>query len=112
MATTIRAVSDGSVTSASRATGHIDHLFQNNAPGSRMTYLRLNGALFLVQFLFYGVGALLVTFATGAPDFVATISAHQTILLIGALLMLLNTIGDVGKWVHFLPLWLFVKGSS
>ncbi len=32
-----------------------------------MTYSRLIGALFLVGFLFYGVGAALVTSVTGAP---------------------------------------------
>ena len=49
-----------------------------------MPYSRLIGALFLVGFLFYGVGAALVTTVTGAPDFLATISAHQTTLLVGA----------------------------
>ena len=49
-----------------------------------MTYSRLIGALFLVGFLFYGVGAALVTSVTGAQDFLATISAHQTTLLVGA----------------------------
>ena len=40
-----------------------------------MTYLRLIGALFLLGFLFYGVGAAPVTSVTGAPDFVSTTSA-------------------------------------
>ena len=35
--------------------------FKDNARGSRMTYSRLIGALFLLGFLFYGVGAALVT---------------------------------------------------
>ena len=67
-----------------------------------MTYSRVIGALFLVGFLFYGVGAALVTSATGAPDFLATISAHQTTLVIGAFLMLLNTVVDVGIAVQII----------
>src|SRR6266446_4813173 len=101
MTTTVRAVSEISVPVASRTNGYADRGIQNNAPGSRMTYSRLIGALFLVGFLFYGVGAALVTSVTGAPDFLATISAHQTTLVIGAFLMLLNTVVDVGKGVLF-----------
>src|SRR5437660_8877459 len=77
---------------------------QTSSPGSRMTYSRRIGALFLVGFLFYGVGAALVTSVTGAPDFLSTISAHQTTLVVGAFLMLLNTIVDVGKGVLFFPI--------
>ena len=104
MTTTDRAVSDISVPVASRTNGHADGGIQDNAPGSRMTYSRLIGALFLVGFLFYGVGAALVTSVTGAPDFLSTISAHQTTLVIGAFLMLLNTVVDVGKGVLFFPI--------
>src|SRR3982074_302269 len=104
MPTTVRAVADSSVPGASRSSGHVDRAIQNNAPGSRMTYSRLIGALFLVGFLFYGVGAALVTSVTGAPDFLATISAQQTTLLVGAFLMLLNTGVDVGKGFLFFPI--------
>ena len=45
-----------------------------------------------------------MTSVTGAPDFLSTISAHQTILVIGAFLMLLNTAVDVGKGVLFFPI--------
>ena len=69
-----------------------------------MTYSRLIGALFLLGFLFYGVGSGLVTSVTGAPDFLSTISAHQTTLVLGAFLMLLNTAVDVGKGVLFFPI--------
>jgi hypothetical protein len=72
--------------------------------GSRMTYSRLIGALFLSGFLVYGVGAGLVTSVTGAPDFLSTLSAHQTVLVLGAFLMLLNTVVDVGKGVLFYPI--------
>src|ERR1700716_1060200 len=104
MTTTVRAVSEISVPVASRTNGHADRAVQDNSPGSRMTYSRLIGALFLLGFLFYGVGAALVTSVTGAPGFVSTISAHQTTLVIGAFLMLLNTVVDVGKGVLFFPI--------
>ena len=104
MTTTIRAVSGISGPVSGRTNGNADRGSQNNSPGSRMTYSRLIGALFLVGFLFYGVGAALVTSVTGAPDFLSTISAHHTTLVIGALLMLLNTVVDVGKGVLFFPI--------
>jgi hypothetical protein len=72
MSTTVRSIADVSVPGASRTNGHVDRGIQNNSPGSRMTYSRLIGALFLVGFLFYGVGAALVTSVTGASDFVST----------------------------------------
>ena len=72
--------------------------------GSRMTYSRLIGALFLAGFLVYGVGGVLVTSVAGAPDFLSTISSHQTILVLGAFLMLLNTPVDVAKAVLFFPI--------
>jgi len=46
-----------------------------------MAYSRLIGALFLLGFLSYGVGFGLVTSVLGAPDFLSTISAHQTTLV-------------------------------
>src|SRR5229473_926055 len=104
MTTTIRAVSGISVPVTGRTNGSADRGTRNNSPGSRMTYSRSIGALFLVGFLFYGVGAALVTSVTGAPDFLSTISAHQTTLVIGAFLMLLNTVVDVGKGVLFFPI--------
>ena len=64
---------------------------------------RLIGALFLAGFVVYGVGFSLVTSVIGKPDFLSTISAHQTTLVLGAFLMLLNTVVDVGKGVSVLP---------
>ena len=55
MQTTVRAVSDISVPVASRTNGSADRGTETNSPGSRMTYSRSIGALFLVGFLFYGV---------------------------------------------------------
>ena len=51
---------------------------------SRMTISRVIGALFLVGFLTYGVGSGLVTSLVGGSNFLSTIAASQTILVIGA----------------------------
>src|SRR5215207_8955066 len=72
--------------------------------GSRMLYSRLIGALFLAGFVVYGVGFGLVTSVVGAPNVLSTIAAHQTTLVLGAFLMLLNTAVDVGKGVLFFPI--------
>src|SRR5947209_13493211 len=72
--------------------------------GSRMTSSRLIGALFLAGFLVYGVGSVLVTSVTGGSNFLSTISANKTILILGAFLILLNTAVDVGKAVLFFPI--------
>jgi hypothetical protein len=82
MSTTVPAAASMSVPGANRTNGQADREIQENSPGSRMTYSRVIGALFLLGFLFYGVGAALVTSVTGDPDFVATISAHQTTLVL------------------------------
>ena len=71
-------------------------------PGKR--YSRLFGALFIAGFLVYGIGFGLVSSVTTAPDFMATLSAHSTTLVIGAFLMLLNTVVDIGKGVLFFPI--------
>ena len=71
---------------------------------SRKTYSRLIGALFLSAFVFYGVGNGLVTSVLGAPDFLSTMSAHQTTLALGAFLMLLNSVVVVGLGVLFFPI--------
>lgn len=65
---------------------------------------RLIGALFLAGFLVYGVGFSLVTSVIGKPEFLSTIATHQTTLILGAFLMLLNTVVDVGKGVLFFPI--------
>jgi hypothetical protein len=72
--------------------------------GPRTTYARLIGALFLIGFLTYGIGFTLVNSVITVPDFVSTIPAVQTTLLIGAFLMLLNTVVDIGKGVLFFPI--------
>ena len=72
--------------------------------GSRMTYSRLIGALFLAGFLFYGVGSGLATSLVGGSNFLSTIAGSQTMLLIGAFLMFLNTGVDVAKGVLFFPI--------
>ena len=71
--------------------------------GSRMTYSRLIGALFMAGFLVYGVGAAMTSSVTGTPNFLSTLSAHKLVLVIGASLMFMNTLVDVGKGVLFFP---------
>jgi hypothetical protein len=70
----------------------------------RMFHSRLIGALFLLGFLFYGTGFALVSSVVGAPDFLSTIAAHQTTLMLGAVLMLLPIITDVWRAVIFFPI--------
>lgn len=72
--------------------------------GSRMLYSRLIGALFLAGFLTYGAGSLLVTSVVGHDDFLATVPARQATLVLGALLMLVNTAVDIGKAVLVFPI--------
>jgi hypothetical protein len=69
-----------------------------------MFHSRLIGALFLLGFVFYGTGFAMVSSVVGAPDFLATIAAHQTTLVIGAVLMLLPIITDVWRAVVFFPI--------
>src|ERR1700733_10057077 len=82
-----------------------------SAADSRMRYSRLIGALFLSGFLVYGVGSALATSATGAPHLLASIAAHPTLLIIGAILMLLNTLVDLGKGVLFFPILGRIAGA-
>lgn len=73
-------------------------------PGSRMAHSRLIGALFLSAILFYGVGDALVTSVVGSPASLSRLSAHQTTLDLGALLMLVNSVVVVGVGVLFFPI--------
>ncbi len=72
--------------------------------GSRMTYSRLIGALFLLGFLSYGIGSGLATSLVGSSNFLSTIGASQTLLITGAFLIFLNSGVDVGKAVLFFPI--------
>ena len=67
MTTTVRAVSEISVPVASRTNGHADRAVQDNSPGSRMTYSRLIGALFLLGFLVLRSGRRTGDFRNGRP---------------------------------------------
>jgi hypothetical protein len=72
--------------------------------GSRKTYSRVIGGLFPLGVLSYGTGFALVSSVIGAPDFLATMPAHQTTLITGAFLMLLNTGVDITKGVLMFPI--------
>src|ERR1700712_3541530 len=71
---------------------------------SRMIHSRLIGALFLAGFLCYGLGSGLVHSVVGAHDFLSTVIPHHSILALGAVLMLMNTVVDVGMGVLFFPI--------
>ena len=71
---------------------------------SRMMYSRLIGALFLLGFLSYGIGSGLVTSLVGGSNFLSAVAASQTLLLVGAFLMFLNTGVDLGKGILFFPI--------
>lgn len=79
-------------------------LHNSAATDTRMFYSRLIGGLFLGGFVTYGAGLGLVSSVTGTPGFLTTLPAHQTILVLGALLMLLNTAVDIGKAVLLFPI--------
>ena len=70
----------------------------------RMTYSRLIGALFIAGFVVYGAGFGLTSSVVSAPDFLSTLSAHQSTLVLGAFLMLLVAPVDVGKAILFFPI--------
>lgn len=72
--------------------------------GSRMLYSRLIGALFLAGFLTYGAGSVLVTSVVGHDGFLAAVPAQRVTLVLGALLMLVNTAVDIGKAVLIFPI--------
>jgi hypothetical protein len=82
----------------------VNPLTRIGALGSRQLYSKLIGALFLAGFLAYGVGFGLVTSVVSAPGFLSTLAAHQTTLIFGVFLMLLNGLVDVGKAVLFFPI--------
>ncbi len=77
---------------------------RSRAAAPRKTYAWLIGALFLAGFLTYGVGFGMINSVITVPNFLATVGAHQTTLVLGAFLMLLNTVVDVGKGVLFFPI--------
>jgi hypothetical protein len=90
--------------SSTEAVGAGEALKRSVLTGHRMTVSRVIGALFLCGFLLYGVGSVLVTSVTGGSTFLSMISAHKTILILGAFLILLNTPVDVAKAVLFFPI--------
>ncbi|MGO4690108.1 DUF4386 domain-containing protein [Glaciibacter sp. 2TAF33] len=73
-------------------------------PSNRMKQSRIIGALFLAGFLVYGGGSSLVTSLVAGPDFLASIPPLQSLLALGAFLMLLNTAVDIAKAVFLFPI--------
>jgi len=80
-------------------------ILTTRSPSStRMKESRIIGALFLAGFLVYGSGSSLVTSLSGGSDFLATIAPLQSLLALGAFLMLLNTAVDIAKAVLLFPI--------
>ncbi|MCU1472835.1 DUF4386 domain-containing protein [Amnibacterium sp.] len=75
-----------------------------NRPSSRMTQSRIIGALFLAGFLVYGTGSSIASSLAAPANFLATIGPVQSLLTLGAFLILLNTAVDVAKAVLFFPI--------
>jgi Domain of unknown function (DUF4386) len=71
---------------------------------SRLWVSRLIGVLFLLGFVSYGVGSALANSVVGGAGFLPRVSAHETTLVLGALLMLVNSAVDIGKGVLFFPI--------
>jgi len=71
---------------------------------SRMRQSRVLGALFLVGFLVYGTGSSLAASIVGHPHFLADVPPAQSVLALGAFLILLVTAVDVGKAVLIFPI--------
>jgi hypothetical protein len=72
--------------------------------GSRMVVSRIIGGLFLLGFLTYGPGSMLMTSVSGGEAFLPGVPTRQTVLVFGALLMLLVTAIDIGKAILFFPI--------
>jgi hypothetical protein len=71
---------------------------------SRMRQSRILGALFLAGFLVYGSGSSIVASLVGGSDILGTIAPLQSLLALGAFLMILNTAVDLAKAVLFFPI--------
>jgi hypothetical protein len=70
---------------------------------SRMRRSRAIGALFLAGFLAYGSGSSIAASLVGHPGFLPTIAPAQSLLAVGAFLILMNTAVDLAKGVLFFP---------
>jgi hypothetical protein len=79
-------------------------LSTHSLSSTRMKQSRIIGALFLAGFLVYGSGSSLVTSLVGGSGFLATIAPLQSLLALGAFLMLLNTAVDIAKAVLLFPI--------
>jgi hypothetical protein len=92
--------------SAGHAPGSSDgeSLKTQASTASRMMYSRWIGALFLAAFFLYGLGSGLVTSVAGGPGSLSTISANPSSLVLGAFMMLLNSVAVVSIGVLFFPI--------
>jgi Domain of unknown function (DUF4386) len=71
---------------------------------SRMRRSRAIGALFLAGFLVYGGGSSIAAPLVGHTGFLATIDPVESLLALGAFLILLTTAVEIAKAVLFFPI--------
>ena len=66
---------------------------------------RLFGTFFIIAFLAYGTGSALIASITDTPDFLSTVYANSTTIVIGAILIaLVHTFVNIGLPVIMLPI--------
>ena len=68
------------------------------------TEARIFGVFFIVAFLAYGTGSALIKSIAGAPDILSSVYAHQTLFVVGAILMaVVHTFTNIGLPVVLYP---------
>lgn len=102
--TTVENISSNKSTGRALEGPDSESLKTRASTASRMMYPRWIGALFLAAFFLYGLGSGLVTSVTGGPGLLSTISAHPSTLVLGAFMMLLNSVAVVSIGVLFFPI--------
>lgn len=66
---------------------------------------RLFGVFFIIAFLAYGIGSGIIASSTGTPEFLATVYANKTMIIVGAILIaLVHTFVNIGLPVLMLPI--------
>lgn len=72
---------------------------------SHRNVARLFGVFFIIAFLSYGTGSGIIAFSTGIQEFLATVYANKTMLIVGAILIaLVHTFVNIGLPVLMLPI--------
>jgi hypothetical protein len=78
-------------------------LQSRNGPDSYRTTARIVGAVFLAGMAVYVTGNVLTESILAAPDHLSTVSANSMLLAMGAMLMLMASVGDAAHGVLMFP---------